>query len=95
MLDRKTLMVDSQTLQNRRIKIVDMNWILDDVVAEIVRSTVVESCFESASSHASGKAASVVISPVVIQSSKCLDYKSFVRIPRRISRRYRRAGLAV
>ena len=36
------LVVDPQTVQDRRLQVVNVNWIFDDVEAEVVGSTVLE-----------------------------------------------------
>ena len=62
----KTLVVNSEQMQNRGMQIMNMHRVFRDIVAVLVGPTVAESRLNSTSSHPNRKATRVVISAKVI-----------------------------
>lgn len=66
MVDRESLVIDSQTVQNGRVEIVDVHRIVNDVVTKVVGLAVIKSRLESASSDAGRKASAMMITTIII-----------------------------
>src|SRR5437773_3105390 len=58
--------VDSEAMQNRRLQVVDVDRILRDVVGVIVGVAMDDSRLDATASHPHGKAAWMVVSPVIV-----------------------------
>ena len=58
-------MVDAQQMHERCLKVVDVNWILDDVVTEIVGLAVTDSRLDASASHPDRKTLGMMIATVV------------------------------
>ena len=56
-------MVHSQQMQDCRIKVVDMNGVINDVVAEFIRLTISDSALYSSTSEYRREAIGMMISP--------------------------------
>jgi hypothetical protein len=78
---RKSLVIDSQTVQNRCVEIVDMYRVVDDVVAKIVSLAIIEPCFETTASHTSGKAATMMIATIVFFGQRTLTIDRSTEFP--------------
>src|SRR5262249_48096587 len=65
-LERQPRMIDPQTMQNRRVQIMDMDRVLRDVVAEIVRGAVRDSGLDTATGHPDRETTWMVVPPVVV-----------------------------
>ena len=59
------LVIDAQQMKQRRVQIVDVHSVLDDIEREGVRFTVDRAWSDSATSHPNGKASSMVVTPVI------------------------------
>src|SRR5690348_6180544 len=57
--------VHSQTAQNRGVQVMDIHWVLDDVVAVVVGFAVSLAAFDSAAGHPNREAARMMIAPIV------------------------------
>jgi hypothetical protein len=60
-LESKSLMIDSQLVQNRGIEVANVNRVFGDVVSKIVGGAVVVTRFDAAAGHPGLKATTVVI----------------------------------
>src|SRR5262249_15002247 len=58
-------MINAQTMQDRRIQIVDVNRIARDVIAEIIRLANRDARFDSSAGKPHGKTARMMIAPVI------------------------------
>src|SRR5262245_33205431 len=61
----KSFVIDAQTVQDRRIEGVDVNWLVDDVVAEVVGLAVGNSTLDAAASQPHAEIARVMVAAVV------------------------------
>ncbi len=61
----QALVVDTKTVQQRRLQIVDMHGILDDVVAIVVGLPDADAGLDSTSGHPHGKTARMMVAAVV------------------------------
>jgi hypothetical protein len=59
------VMVDPQLVKHRSVEVANVYWVLDDVVAEIVRFTVADSAFDSTASHPGCETARVMVTSVI------------------------------
>src|SRR5881394_237879 len=59
-------MVDAEALENRRVQIMNVHRVLDDVVAVIVRLAVTDARFDAAAGHPDRVAASVMVAAIVV-----------------------------
>lgn len=57
-------MIDSKLMENRCPQIVDRGWAIDDVVAQLVRSTINCSALESSTSEPDGEAVWIMITTI-------------------------------
>ena len=64
----QTFMIDSEQMQNRSLKIMDMHTILGNVVTMIVRFSVTESWFDSTTSHPDGITTGMMIASKLVSS---------------------------
>src|SRR6187401_3507073 len=60
------LVVDAELMQDRRLQIVDVNGVLDDVEAEVVRRTERDARLHAAARHPQREGLAVVIAPVLL-----------------------------
>src|SRR6266568_2303566 len=63
---RDAFVVDAEALENRRVQVVNVHRVLDDVVAVIVRLAVTDARFDSATRHPDRVATAVMIATVVV-----------------------------
>lgn len=63
---RQLFVIDPQLMQDRRMKVVDMNPIVDRTKTKIVGLTKRHSASDTASSHPDREAVVIVVSPVAI-----------------------------
>lgn len=66
-LEDKFCVVDAQSVQDSGVQVVNMNWIMGDVVREVVRSAECDPRFDSTSSQPHRKATAMVVAAVVIR----------------------------
>src|SRR5258707_14414214 len=64
-LEREPRVIDAEQVQDRRVEIVNVHRIAHDVVAKIVRLAVQRAAAHAAAREPDGKAAPVMIAPVV------------------------------
>ena len=64
--ERQAFMIDSETMQDRGVHVVDMHGVTDDVVAKVVRFTVDDTGHYSTPGHPHGEAARMMVAPVVV-----------------------------
>jgi hypothetical protein len=64
--ERQSPMVDSQTMQDRRVQIMDVHGILGDVVAELVGYPMRIPAPDATSGSPKREAARVMVAPVVL-----------------------------
>ena len=69
---RQSLVIDPEAFQDRGIQIVNMNWILHDVVAVIIGRTITDPWLESTAGHPHGKAAAVMIATIIVVRKRAL-----------------------
>src|SRR5262245_50265345 len=60
-LVREACVVDSETVQDRRVEITQVHRILRDIVAEVIRGSVLDARLDAAAGEPHGEAASVMI----------------------------------
>lgn len=65
MPERQLLMIDSQTMENRGIQVMNMDRFVDHIVAEIIRFAVDNPRFDASPCHPLGIAAGVMITPII------------------------------
>jgi hypothetical protein len=65
MFEGETLMVDPEEMQDRRLKVPYVHWILDDIVGKIVSLTVDHAPFDATTCHPEGKAAWMVVAAII------------------------------
>ena len=65
-LERQAAVIDAQTVQDGGIHVVNVNGVLDDVVAEIVRLSVADALLDAAAGHPYREAARVMIAAVIL-----------------------------
>ena len=65
MFEGETLMVDPEKMQDRRLKVPDVHWILDDIVGKIVSLTVDHAPFDATTCHPESKAAWMVVAAII------------------------------
>ena len=77
------LVIDSEAMQHGRVEIVNMNWFVDNVVAEIICFTVDNSGFYPTTCHPFGVAAGMMVTAVVgfRQASLTIDCSSKFSTP--------------
>ena len=63
---RQPLVINTKAVQDGGVKITDLDWVADNVVAEIIGRPVLHSTLDATPGHPDGKAATMVIAPVVI-----------------------------
>ena len=63
---RELLMVDAEAVENRRVQVVDVHRVLDDVVAVVIGLAVADARFDSAAGHPNRVAATVMVATVVV-----------------------------
>src|SRR5688572_4415363 len=63
---RESLVVEAEYLEHGRVEVADVDGVLDDVVAEVVRLAVDGAALEAAAGHPHGEAARVVVAAVVL-----------------------------
>ena len=61
----QTLVIDAEQMHQRCLKIVDVNWILDDVVAELVRLAVSYSRLDASASHPNRKTLGMMVTTII------------------------------
>ena len=71
-LERESLVIDSQTMQDRGVHVVDVDRVADDVVAKIVRLTVDDTRLDPSPRHPNGEATRVMVPAVVFASKSAL-----------------------
>ena len=71
-LERQSFMVDAEQMQQRRVKVVHMDAVLDDVVAVVVGLADDGAALRAAAGHSQREAAAVVITPKVILTQRAL-----------------------
>ena len=59
------LVIDAQLMQNRGVQIMDVDWILRDVVAEFVGFAIDHATFDTGTGHPLGVTAGMMIAAVV------------------------------
>ena len=59
------LVVDAEQVQNRSLKITNMNGIFQDIVGKVVSLSVNHTAFDSASRHPEAETARMMVTPVV------------------------------
>ena len=64
--DRQAAMVDSQAVENRGVQVVDVDRVLDDVVAEVVGFAVHDTRLDAATRHPDREAARMMVATVVL-----------------------------
>ena len=64
--------IDAKAMQHRRVHVVYVHRIFDDIVAVIVGSAVSDPPADTAAGHPDGKAARVVVTPVVVLGQTAL-----------------------
>ena len=64
--ERKTAIVDAERVKDCGVEIVDMNWLVDDVVAEVVGFAVDDTWADAAAGHPHREAAGVMVAAVVL-----------------------------
>ena len=62
----------AEAVQNGRVQIVDVDWIIDDVVAEVVGLAVGQTAFDAAACYPEAEAAGMMIAAVVVVSQHAL-----------------------
>ena len=82
-LEGELFVVDAELMQDRRVEVVDVNWIADDVVAEVVGLAVGDPRLDAAAGHPDREAARVMITAVVRggQVSLAIDRASELAAP--------------
>ena len=63
---REALVIDAEVVQDGGVEVVDVDWIIDDVVRVIVRPAVVDAGLEASACYASHEAAAVMITTVIV-----------------------------
>ena len=63
---REALVVDAEQVEHRRLEVVDVDRILDDVVREVVRLAVDDAALHTAAGHPDAVAAGMVVAAVVV-----------------------------
>ena len=71
-LKRQSPVVDAKAVQDRRVQIVDMHGVFDDVVAEFVGFAVDDAGLDAAAGHPDREAARVVVAAVVFAGQPAL-----------------------
>ena len=66
MLYGEVLVIDPEAVEHAGIQVVDVNWVLNDVITVIVGLAVVDARLESAPCDKSSKASSVVVASVCV-----------------------------
>ena len=64
-------MVDTHQMQQCRVEIMDVHFVLDSVITVFVGGSVLETAFNSSTRHPHGKAFGVVITPVFALRHRC------------------------
>src|SRR5437868_3997922 len=64
-LHREALVVEAQQIENGCVEISDVQRVLHDVVAEVIRLSVDRAAFRATAGHPHGEAARVVIAAIV------------------------------
>jgi len=59
-------MVNSKTVQDGCVEIIDVYGILNNIIGEVVSLAVLKSCLDPASGHPHGKTATMVIATMVV-----------------------------
>ena len=67
-LDRKSAVVDAEAVQDRRVHVVDVDRIFDDVVTEVVGLTVHDAWLDPATGHPDREVSRVMVAAVVVAS---------------------------
>ena len=64
-LESQFLVIYAEQVKHSRVQVVHADWILGDVVTEVISFSVAESLFDTCSRHPDGEATGMVISAVV------------------------------
>lgn len=60
---REAEVIESEQVEQRRVEIIDVDWVTRDIPTDFVGFTVGESAFESAASHQDGECEGVMVTP--------------------------------
>ena len=71
-LEREAFVVDAEEVENGGVEIVDMDRVLDDVVAIVIGDAVADSGLDAGTGQKDGKALGVMVSTVVVASEGSL-----------------------
>ena len=71
-LEGQAFVVDAQAVEDRGVEVVDVDGVLDDVVAEVVGLAVDDAGLDAAAGQPDGEAAAVVIAAVVVVAVRAL-----------------------
>ena len=79
----KLLVIDAEAMQHGRVEVVDVYWLVDHVVAEIIRFAVDNTRLHTATCHPFGVATGMVVPPVVglRQATLAIDRSSEFSAP--------------
>ena len=66
-LEREAFVVDAETMQDRGIEVVDVAWVCDNVVTEVIGLAVCDSTLNAAPSQPHAEVARVVVASVILR----------------------------
>src|SRR5258708_4494548 len=73
--------VDTKAAKDRRVEIVDMNWILHDVVTVIIRLAIDQTGLDAAARHPNCEATPVMIAAMIVFGERALAINGAPELP--------------
>ena len=64
--ERQPIVVDAETVEQRGVEVADVDWVLHDVVGEVVGGAVHDTWFDAAAGHPHAEAARVMVAAIVV-----------------------------